>query len=144
MRVDVDARALRLLEEHLQVAEVMAGDQDPRAVSDADVDLSRLGSSVCVSIGRIEVCHALHAISAALKYQLHKIICAQTVIKCRSKRPLYECVDFFVILKQNVCMLGIGRKALEPIGEELAQAANVLVLRGEHADRRRLGGKLAL
>jgi len=51
--VDVDALAVRLLEQELEVAEVMAGDDDERAFFNLERDGGRDGCAVSLGVGLV-------------------------------------------------------------------------------------------
>ena len=57
VRIDVDACALGLLEEQLEVVEVMAGNDDEGALLDLERDLGGLGHAVGASVGCVEQAH---------------------------------------------------------------------------------------
>ena len=139
--VDIDARALRLLQQHLEVLEVVAGNQDARVLAHAEVHLRELRITIRLRVGSIQEGHAVHAPLARLQREGDEVVHRQTVIEQLRERGLQESIDGLVLMVEHVRMLHVGSEPLQAVGDELAQAADILVLRGEHADfiRCRLG-----
>ncbi len=132
--VDIHTGSLRLLQQHLQILQVMAGDQDAGVCSDADVYLRDLGVAIGLGVCLVEEGHALHAVLAGLQGKGSEVICTQGVIECCCKGALQEGIDFRIILKEGICVLRVGGKALQTIDDELAQGPDVLILGGKNAD----------
>jgi len=83
MGVDVDARALGLLEQLVQVAQVVATDQDRGAGAHADVGLRRFGVAVGAGVGLVEQAHPLHAHLAAAEHPTDHALDTERVIRGR-------------------------------------------------------------
>ena len=134
VRVDIDARALRLLQEHFEVSEVMAGDEDRRILAHADVDLRDLWIAVVLRVRLVEERHRLDAPLARLERQRRQVVSRKAVIEQLCKRGLEECINRLILFVKRIRVFEIRREALEAVRDELAQAAHVLVLCREHAD----------
>ena len=134
VRVDVDARAFRLLKQHLEVAQIMARDQDARVLAHAEVNLRDFWITVSLRVRRIEQSHAVDAELARLECESRQLLSRLAVVEQARECRLDECIDGLVLLIEDVGVLDIGSEALEAVRRELAQAADILVLRGEDAD----------
>ena len=134
VRVDIDARALRLLQEHFEVSEVMAGNQDGRILADAEIDLRDLGVAVMLRVRLVKERHRLNAPLARLERQRRQVVSRKAVIEQLCKRGLEERINRLILFVKRIRVFEIRREALEAVRDELAQAAHVLVLCREHAD----------
>ena len=94
-----------LLQQHLQILQVVAGDQDAGPVSHANVYTGDLGVAVGGGIGLIQQRHALHPGRAGIQHQLYQIGDAQAVVHGFRQGGLDEGVHFLIFLQQNVGML---------------------------------------
>ena len=135
MRIDIDARTLRLLEEALEILEVMTGDKDARTITDAEFYLRNLWVAVTLRVRRIEERHAGNAPLARLENKSRQRTAVHRIVEQLCQRALQEHIHFLVLVAQRIRVLHIGREALKPVSRKLTQASYVLVLRCEHADR---------
>ncbi len=134
VRIDVDARALRLLEEHLEVVQVVAGDEDGGGLAHAELHLRDLGVAEVLRVRLVECRHALDAPFARLERERRQIFCGERIIEQLRERLLQERIDVLALLAEHVRMVEVRCEALDAVRDELAQAADVLVRRREHAD----------
>ena len=67
MRVDVNPLSGGLFQKHLQIAQVMAGNQDARAVADSKIHLCDFWIAVGVGIRLVQQRHALYTKLAGLQ-----------------------------------------------------------------------------
>ncbi len=141
VRVDIDTRAGRLFEQHLEVLQVVAGDQDARVLPDAEVDLGDLRIPVGLSVGTVKQIHALDAVGARLERKRHQVVDRERIVERGCQRTLDEGIDALVALAKHVRVLRIGREALEAVDDELAEGADILVLGRKDADRACLGSE---
>ena len=81
--------------------------------------------------GAVQQRHAGHAELTGLQGQGYQLVHGQAVIQRGGQGPLEEGVHFFVILQQGVGVLGVGGQALETVGDQLPQRADILVLGGQ-------------
>lgn len=137
--VDVHAGALGLLEQHLQVPQIVAGDQDAGVLTHTDRDLGDLRVAVGGGVGLVQQRHALHAVFAGLHGQDDQILRSEGIVQRGGQGPLQESVHGSIVLKQGIGVLGVGGKALETVGDQFPQGADVLVLRGQDAHLSSLG-----
>ena len=107
--VDVHAGSLCLLKQHLQVPQVMAGDQDAGSCAHANVHFCDFGIAVGPRVGLVQQSHTADAVFARLQGQRHQVLCRQSVIQSGGQGPLEEVVHFSVLLQQGVGMFGVGR-----------------------------------
>ena len=80
-----------------------------------------------------------YAVFAGLQSEGHQVVGGEGVVQSGGQGPLEEGVDLLVGLEQGVGVLGVGGQALQTVGDELPQRADVLIFGGEHAH---LGGLL--
>ena len=137
VRVNIHTRALGLIEQHLEVLQIMAGNQDGRILADADVDLGDLRVAVSTGVCAVEERHTLDTVLTGLKRQRNEIVDREAVIEGLSERLLQEAIHFLVLAEQCVRVLRVSREALESVGDELAKGSHILVLGRENADFRR-------
>ncbi len=135
MSVNIDSGSLCLLEQHLEIPQIMAGNQNARILADADIHAGNLRISVGFCVGLVEQCHSFDAVFSGLKGKSNQIVHGQRIIQGFCKSLLDEGVDLLIVLKKRVCMLGISGETLEPVGDQLTERTDVLVLCGENADR---------
>jgi len=72
--VDIDSGALCLLEQHLQIAKVVAADQDAGVLADSELDFGDLGMAIRAGVGGIEQGHACNTPLAGLQGECHQLI----------------------------------------------------------------------
>lgn len=112
----------------------MARDQDARVLANAEVNRRDFRIAISLRVGRVEQGHAVDAVLARLESECRQLLCRLAVVEQACECRLDECVDCFILLLEGVGMLDISCEALEAVSRELAQAADILVLRGEDAD----------
>ena len=137
--VHVHARTFGLLEQHLQVAQIVAGNQDAGVGAHANVDLGDLGISVGAGVGGIQQSHNAYALVAGFKGQGHEIGHRKAVVQGLGQSFLQEVVHGGIMLAQHIGMLGIGGHALEAKGHEPAQGTNIVIACGKNAHSSSLG-----
>ena len=138
VRVHVDARALGLLKQHLEVAQVVARDEDAGVRARLDADLRHLRAAVRAGVRGVQERHAVHAVPAELEGERDEIVHAQRFVQGLRQGLLHERVHGLVVPQQGVRVRRVRGEALHAVRDELAQAAHVLVFARQHADRRRL------
>ena len=131
--VHVHPGALGLLQQQLQVPQVVAGDQNAGVPAHADVDPGDLGIAVGGGVGLVQEGHALHAVLARLQGQGGELVAGEAVVQGGGQGLLQEGVHRGVGLAQGICVLGVGGQALQAVGDELPQGADVLIFGGEDA-----------
>ena len=131
--VHVDTRSVRLLQQHLKVAQVVAGNEDSRIAAHAKVHLRDLGVAVCGRVRLVEKRHPRDAELARFERKRDEIVHGKRIIERRRKCALDERIDRFVVLHQRVRVLRVRRQALQPVGDQFPQRPHVLVLRCQNA-----------
>ena len=94
--VNIDAGVHGLLEQHLEVAQIMTGDENTRAGADTEIDGGDLRIAVSGSIGLIEQCHSLHAVGAGLECECRQFLCGEGIVERCGESTLQEGIDFLV------------------------------------------------
>ena len=133
MGVYIHAGAFGLIQQHFQVFQVMAGDQDARVLPDADVHSGDFRVAVSGGIGFVQESHALYAVFPGFQSQSHQVIHALAVVQSGSQGPLDESIHFFVVLSQHVGMLAVGGQAFQAVGDQFPQGPDVFVFGGQDA-----------
>ncbi len=147
MGVDVDASPLGLLEQFLQIEEVVACDQNARALDGAGADPGRCWQAVVLGVGGIEHLTDLEVDHARPHQGVPKVLVGEVNVgEGLEQRLLDEGVDLGVGLAQQAGVVGVGSYALEAKDQEIHQALGVLVLAAyaAHGARHVLGGLLTL
>ncbi|MPM50036.1 hypothetical protein SDC9_96770 [bioreactor metagenome] len=132
--VYIDSGSLCLLKQHLQISEVVTADQDAGVLADSKLDLGDLGMTVGAGIGGIEQRHACNTPFTGLKGKGHQLIDALDFKQVR-KSLLDESIQFFVLIDQVVGMLGVCTNALQTVGDQLLEAAHILIALSENPNR---------
>ena len=112
----------------------MARDQDARVLANTEVNRRDFRIAISLRVGRVEQGHAVDAVLACLKSKRRQLLCRLAVVEQACKSRLDECIDCFVLLIEGVGVLDISGETLEAVRRELAQAAYILILRGEDTD----------
>ena len=94
--VNIDASVRGLLEQHLEVTQIVAGDENARAGADTEIDGGDLRIAVSGSIGLIEQCHSLHAVGAGLERECGQFLCGEGIVERCSESTLQEGIDFLI------------------------------------------------
>ena len=144
MGVDVHPGALGLFQEHLQVPQVMAGDQNAGAGSHPQGHFGDLRVAVGGGVGPVQQRHAGHAVLSCLQGQGYQLLLGEPVVQGGGQRPLEEGVQIRVLLPQGVGVLGVGGQSFQAVGDQLPQAADVLILGGQNPYPGGLVGKDSL
>ena len=118
---------------------IVTGDQDAGVLTHTDRDLGDLRVAVGGGVGLVQQRHALHAVFAGLHGQGDQILCSEGIVQRGGQGPLQESIHGSIVLKQGIGVLGVGGKALETVGDQFPQGADVLVLRGQDAHLSSLG-----
>ena len=91
--------------------------------------------SIRSRIRTIEERHPIYAPLTRFENECRQRIAIQRVIEKLCERTLNECIHFLILIAQRICMLHICRKPFEPICGQLAQTADILILRCKYANR---------
>ena len=141
--VYIHAGALGLIQQHFQVLQVMAGNQDTRVIAYADIHGGDFRIAVSTGVGTIQQGHALYAVFTGFQGQGNQIIHGQAVIQGSGQGALQESIYFGVILYQVVGMFAVGRQTFQTIGNHFPQGTDVFVFGGQYANVLSFGIKFA-
>ena len=127
MGVDVDPLALGLLQEHIQILEIMAGDQD--AFAGDMSERHRGGDRMAVSAGvaRIEQLHGPEVYLAALQGEGHQLVKAEILAGQLSHGLMDVGINRLVFLAEDGGVVGIGGKTAQAVHGDLLQGLQVRV-----------------
>ena len=141
--VDVDPRALGLLEQQLQVLQVVAGDQDALPLLRAERDLGGHRVAVGAGVAGVEQLHRPQVDLAGLQRDGDAVGDRQPLRHQRDQRVVDEAGDGVVLLAEDPGVVRVGGDALEAVEQGLLQGADVLVRieRGDEVQGRALGGE---
>ena len=127
MGVYIHAGAFGLIQQHFQVFQVMAGNQDARILPYADVHGGDFRIAVSGGVGLVQQSHALYAVFPGFQSQSHQVIHALAVVQGGSQCLLDESVHFFVVLGQHIGVLAVGGQAFQAVGDQFPQGTDVFV-----------------
>ena len=133
VRIDVDALALRLLEQALQVVQVVAGNHDERSLFHRQRHGGRLWRAVGLRVGLVEQRHAAVVFLADLQHKGEQVIHAPVLAdgkQCLGKKA----VDLAVRIAQHHRVVGVRRHAADTEQDKRLETADVLVRRPEPRD----------
>ena len=142
MGVDVDALAVGLVEEHLEVVEVVAGDDDEGALDVAGLDDGRLGVAVGAGVGGVEDLHALEVRLPELEDEAEPLVDG-VVVAQRLHALLEPGGDDGVGLAEDAGVVRVGGHSAKAEEQRRAQRDDVLVAMKE-IRRLELGGAAVL
>lgn len=83
--VNIYTGACRLLQQHFQIAQVVAGNEDSGIASYTQLNCGDFRIAVGRSVGRIQQCHDFDPIAACCQHQIGQVGCRQAVIQCLSQ-----------------------------------------------------------
>ena len=124
--VDVDALALRLLEQQLQIVQVVAGHDDERPGLDLEGDGRGLGRAERAGVGGVERGHAGEVHLAHLQHEREQRI-DRAGLGERRQGLDEERVDCLVMLAEHARMVGVRSGATDAEQHERLERADVLV-----------------
>ncbi|KAF5060555.1 hypothetical protein DSECCO2_324580 [anaerobic digester metagenome] len=124
--VDIDALAGGLFQEHGQILQVMAGDEDGLALLGAQGHFRGDRVAVGAGVAAVQEFHGLEVDLAALHAQADEFFQAQ-LVQALGQGALHEFVHALVLAAQDSGVVGVGGDALEAVDEDLLQGAKVLV-----------------
>ncbi len=90
MRVNIDASVHSLLQQHFEIAQIVAGDEDTWAGADTESDGGDLRIAVSGSVRLIEHSHSLHTERTGLKCKCGQLLSGERIIECCGKGALQE------------------------------------------------------
>ena len=100
--VHIYAGALCLFQQHFQIPQIMAGNQNSRIFVHANLDLCNFRISVGLRIGFVQKRHALYSVFAGFQSEIYQVICSHGIVQCGGQSPLKESVCFFIFLQQSI------------------------------------------
>jgi len=105
----------------------MTGDEDRLAGAGAELYRGRYRMAVVLHVAGIEYPHGGDVVLAALHAQGHEVHQAEGGIGGGGKSPVEEGEDLFIALAEDEGVIHIGCHALETVGEDFDDGADVLV-----------------
>ena len=105
MGIHIHSGSLRLFQQHFQIPQVVAGNQDTGIFPDADIHPCDLRISVGFRVGPVQQSHAGDAVLSGFHRQGDQLLHTEAVIQRSRQRPLEEGIDLTVILHQCIRVL---------------------------------------
>ena len=105
MGIDIHSGSLGLLQQHLQISQIVTGDQNCRIFPDADADFGDLGISIVPGIGFVQKRHHIYAVLACLHHKGNQLIPAESIIHGLRKGRLEKGVDLRLLFSQCIGVL---------------------------------------
>ena len=131
--VDVDAGPLGLLEQLQRVLEVVPGDEDAWPIAHAKGELRRARLAEGCGVGAVEKRHGLRNDATGLERECEQFV-ERGLLGDGRQRLERKRADGEILLAEDARVRCPGADALERVGGELPQRADVLVLGLQHAD----------
>ena len=129
VRVDVDPRSFRLLEQLLQVLEVVPGDDDRLALDRPDAHSGRDRMAVRAGVRRVEQAHDLEVDLADLQRLAEQRADVRRVRAQPGERLVEERVHLVAFLPENLRVVRVRRDAFQAVNDEFLQAGDVVAER---------------
>ncbi len=126
MRVDVDPLALGLLEQFVEVFQVVAGDDDALAADRSDPHRRRFGMAVGAGVGGVEQAHHVQVQFADLHRPGEQRVAAGVWLGEEIERFVEGGVDGRVFMAEKPGVIGVGRRALQPVEDQFLEARHVV------------------
>ena len=126
MGVDVDAFALSLLQQQLQVVEIMTGDDDERSLFYSQRNGNRYGRSVAFGVGLIQKRHALEVFLANLHHDRQQFLHAP-VLANGEERLGKETVHLIIGIPKDQGVMCISCHAAHAKENKRFQASDILI-----------------
>ncbi len=123
--VDVDSLAFGLLEKLFQVFEVMARHQDGFSLFNSQGDFGGNGMPVGSGVSRVEKLHGAKVDLPAFEDQLDPVIQTQVFPQGGGKPFMDEGVNPFILLPQNLGMVGVSGNPFQTKKESMLQGKNI-------------------
>ena len=136
MSIHVHTGPLCLFQKHLQIFQVMTGNENARIAPYTDIHLCDFRLSIGRRIGFIQKSHALDAVFAGFHGQGEKVIYGKVPIQQTGQRVFKEIVDFPGFFMKNPCMAQVSGKTFQTIGNELTKRPDIFVFFGKYANFR--------
>lgn len=137
--VDVDALPLALLQELLEVAQVVAADEDAWAAVGADADAADFGVAVGRGVGLVEQGHDVDAPLAGLQHDGEQRVDRGLGVGHLVEGLGEEGQDGVVGLAEACGVLVVGAHAFESQGGKFAQRSHVGILGAQDAEHEAVG-----
>ena len=134
VRVDVDARAGRLLEDLGEVPEVVSRHEDAGTHPDVQFDGRRRRLAVHLRVGRVEERHHAHRHPSRVHHQRRHLVDG-LLLAHRLERAEEKLVDGLLLAAEDGRVMRVGRDALQSEERKLLQAADVGIRRRERPRR---------
>ncbi len=128
--VDVDAFALGLLQQGLQVLQVVAGDEDALALAVAEGNGRGDRMPVGSGVGGVEQLHGAQVGLAATHGHVDPGVEVQIVAQGARQPLVDEGGHGAIVLAKNIRMVGVGGHALDAVDDGLLEGLGVQVLVG--------------
>ena len=112
----------------MEIAQVMAGNENAGAFADADFDFGDFGVAVGRGVGSIQQCPYFHAVFAAFNTHIYRIRSLQ-IIQCSfGAGVLNECMNLFVFKTNIGGVFCISSHAFYPEQHQVHQRADIFIL----------------
>ncbi len=126
MCVHINTGILRLVQQFLQIKQIMAGNQNTRPSSDADIDFRYFRIAKRLGIRRIEKRHRFDCRLSAFENQSDKLFGRE--FASRSSQSLEkELKNGFVCLTQHGRVIGVCGNPFDTVREQFAQRTDIFV-----------------
>ena len=99
VRVHIYTGTGGLLQQHLEVPQIVSGNQNPGGLANTEVDRRDFRITISLCIGFVQQCHAGNTILSGFQSQGDEVIERKRIVQSFCKGALQECIDLLIILK---------------------------------------------
>ena len=130
--IDIDTRALGLLQEVSNIVEVVTTDENTRTLTYTNVHLCDLRLTVSSCVCLVEQCHHVNTVFTSGEKQLQQTVGSSVGVGDTSQSLSHEAGDSLIALSQTCCMLVVSSHAFESEYDSLLERADVFVGSAQH------------
>ena len=135
VRIDIHTGSGSLFQKHLEVPQIVSGNQDPGVLANTEVDRRDFRITISLCIGFVQQCHAGNTILSGFQSQGDEVIERKRIVQSFCKSALQKCIDLLIILKQGIGMFRVCRQAFQTISDEFPQRTDIFVFRGKNTNQ---------
>jgi len=125
MRINIDALALRLLQKHFQVLQIMPGNHDKRTFFHVNINGMRRRIAVNLGVCLVQLLHNGNRHLACAHRQANQLLYRQGIIRNCLQCLDIEIVHLVTVIPQLPRLMPVGTDALQAIQHRLPQGADI-------------------
>ena len=126
--VNVNAGSFCLFKQHFQIVKVVAGNQDSGIFACADIYFCNFRISESFGVCLVEKGHSTDTEFSGFQSESGQFLCCETVVQSFCQGALDKSIQFRIFTEKCVCMAGVGAESFQAVGDQLAEASDILIL----------------